>query len=77
MRGMSASNTPNAKPLPDPRDAQIQELEKIIGEQTAKVQELEEKIKQLESLLASKVVTKSSKKPHFPENYSFCETGGA
>jgi hypothetical protein len=67
---MSDNNDPSADPLTDPRDERIRELEKINAELTAKLKELEKKIEQLESLLASKVVTKSSKQPHFPENYS-------
>jgi transposase len=70
MGDMPDSPDPNAEPLTDARDLKIRELEKINAEQAAKLKEREEKIKQLESLLAAKVETKSSKKPHFPENYS-------
>jgi transposase len=67
---MSDSKNPKSERSLDARDERIRELEKINAEQAAKLKEREEQIKQLESLLAAKVETKSSKKPHFPENYS-------
>ncbi len=67
---MPDPNNPKSAPSLDARDLRIRELEQINAEQAAKLKEREEKIKHLESLLAAKVETKSSRKPHFPENYS-------
>jgi len=54
----------------DPRDVKIAEQAAKIKELEEKRLQLEEKIKRLEFLLASKVDAVSSKTPVFSENYS-------
>jgi len=64
-------------PKTDPRDLKIAEQARLLAELTKENtqlkeynKKLEERIERLEALLASKVDTKSSKKPVFTENYS-------
>ena len=62
----------------DPRDLKISEQANVIVELTKVIEQLKEqnkehkeRIKRLEALLATRLDAKSSKKPVFPDNYSF------
>lgn len=67
---MSVESQTTQGSVPDPRDLKIAEQARTIAELRSQVQELEEKLAKLESLLAFQAEAKSSKTPVFTENYS-------